>query len=349
MTSTVNLIRILFVCHGNICRSPMAEFVMKQLVRERRLEDAFVIASAATSDEEIGHDLDLRARHTLDVHDIPCERRQARQLNLEDASRWDYLVGMDNANMRNISRMLGPDVDGRVFKLMEFIGSHDDVDDPWYTGDFETTYDKVLNGCIGLLGHVSEHDLDLPRLRMIHEIDWIDATYERLRRDNKVLFSRDSPLLQELNDLISCKNHRALVLWALDFAQESVEDFETRYPDEPRPREALQAAHDWAAGTIKMRPAQRAIIDCHAVAKELESPVDIALVHAIGQACSVVHTEKHALGYPMYDLTAIALKKGIEGCKDAVESRVGEYERRLLLWAEREPEFEGPWAKFLQD
>ena len=180
-------------------------------------------------------------------------------------------------------------------------------------------------------------------------MDWLEDARAKLKRGNKVLVVKDSPLLETLRTLIVRQNHRALVLWALDFVQESVEDFETRHPDELRPREALQAAHDWATGAIKMRPAQRKILDCHAVAKELESPVDIALVHAIGQACSVVHTAGHALGYPMYELTAIIHTQGIDECKIVVESRVSEYERRLLLWAEREPGFEGPWATFLQD
>ena len=180
-------------------------------------------------------------------------------------------------------------------------------------------------------------------------MDWLEDARAKLRRGNKVLIAKDSPLLETLRDLISQQNHRALVLWALNFAEESIEDFETRHPNEPRPREALDAARDWAAGAIKMRPAQRKILDCHAVAKELDSSVDVALCHAIGQACSVVHTEGHALGYPMYELTAIIRAKGIDECRDAVESRVSEYERRLLFWAEREPEFEDPWATFLMD
>ena len=349
MTSTADPIRILFICHGNICRSPMAEFVMKQLVREQGLENSFVIESAATSTEEIGNDVHPGTKRLLDAHDIPYERRHARQLRADDASAWDYLIGMDSANVRNIRRMLGVDVEGKVFKLMEFARSSADVADPWYTGDFETTYADVLEGCRGLLEHILSSEQASPHLQEKPDMDWLEDARAKLRRGNKVLIVKDSPLLETLRDLISQQNHRALVLWALDFAQESVEDFETRRPDEPRPREALDAARDWAAGAIKMRPAQRKTPDCHAVAKELDSPVDVALCHAIGQACSVVHTEGHALGYPMYELTAIIHAKGIDGCRDTVESRVSEYERRLLFWAEREPEFEGPWAAFLQD
>ena len=154
MTSTVNPIRILFVCHGNICRSPMAEFVMKQLVRERELESAFVIASAAASTEEIGNDIHPGTKRLLEAHDIPYEKRSARQLRADDTSAWDYLIGMDNANVRNSRRMLGTGADDKVFKLMEFAGSSADVADPWYTGDFETTYADVLEGCKGLLEHI---------------------------------------------------------------------------------------------------------------------------------------------------------------------------------------------------
>lgn len=181
------------------------------------------------------------------------------------------------------------------------------------------------------------------------EPSWLEDTRCKLKRGNKVLFAKDSPLLQELDGLIAQQNRRALVLWAFDFAQESIEDFERRHPGESRPREALQASRDWAAGKIKMRPAQRRILDCHAVAKELSSPVDIAICHAIGQACSVVHTKGHALGYPLYDLTAIVRKVGIDECRHAVENRTSEYVLKLLSWAEREPELEGPWAKFLQN
>ena len=154
MTSNADPIRILFICHGNICRSPMAEFVMKQLVREQGLENSFVIESAATSTEEIGNDMHPGTKRLLDAHDIPYERRRARQLRADDASAWDYLIGMDSANVRNIRRMLGADTEGKVFKLMEFAGSSADVADPWYTGDFETTYADVHEGCKGLLEHI---------------------------------------------------------------------------------------------------------------------------------------------------------------------------------------------------
>ncbi len=147
-------IRILFVCHGNICRSPMAEFVMKDLVEKRGLEDLFVIASAATSTEEIGNDVHHGTKRILDRMGVPYEARSARRLRSTDARAWDYLIGMDEANIRNMRRMLGSEAEDRIFKLMEFAGSYDDVADPWYTGDFETTYDDVLAGCRGLIASI---------------------------------------------------------------------------------------------------------------------------------------------------------------------------------------------------
>lgn len=146
--------RILFVCHGNICRSPMAEFVMKDLVRKRGLGDRFLIASAATSTEEIGNDIHWGTCRVLTEHGVPFTPRSARRLRVDDATAWDYIVGMDEANVRNIGRILGPGTLGRTFKLLAFAGRTDDVADPWYTGDFETTYRDVLEGCTALLERI---------------------------------------------------------------------------------------------------------------------------------------------------------------------------------------------------
>lgn len=127
---------------------------MKDLVRKKRLEDRFVIASAATSTEELGNDTHRGTKRMLDKMGVPYERRAARQLRRTDADAWDYIIGMDEANIRNMRRMLGPDIDYKLYKLLEFAGSTDDVADPWYTGDFEATYDDVLAGCRGLLAHL---------------------------------------------------------------------------------------------------------------------------------------------------------------------------------------------------
>ena len=148
------MIKILFVCHGNICRSPMAEFVMKDLVRKAGLESQFHIASAATSTEEIGSPVYPPARRKLAEHGIKCSGKTARQLTRADYDRYDLLIGMDNANLRNMRRICGGDSDGKIRLLLEFTGRSGEVADPWYTGDFETTWRDVLEGCSGLLSHL---------------------------------------------------------------------------------------------------------------------------------------------------------------------------------------------------
>lgn len=149
------MIKILFVCHGNICRSPMAEFIMKDLVRREGLEGVFYIASAATSTEEIwngvGNPVYPPARQKLAEHGIDCGGKRAVQLVRGDYGEYDYLIGMDSANIRNMIRMLGGDPEGKVVKLLSFAGVDRDISDPWYTGDFESTYRDVVQGCTALL------------------------------------------------------------------------------------------------------------------------------------------------------------------------------------------------------
>ncbi len=146
--------RILFVCHGNICRSPMAEFVMKHLVEKAGLADDYDIASAATSTEEIGNSVYPPARRKLAEHGIDCQGKRARQLTRGDYSRYDLLVGMDGQNMRNMLRICGGDPQGKLRMFMDFTRRPGDVADPWYTGDFEATWRDVLEGCQGLLQHL---------------------------------------------------------------------------------------------------------------------------------------------------------------------------------------------------
>lgn len=148
--------RILFVCHGNICRSPMAEFVMKDLVRKAGLEGQFHIESAATSTEEIGNPVYPPARRKLAEHGIDCAGKTARQLANADYDAFDLLIGMDRANLRNMHRICGGDFAGKLHLLMDYTGRPGDVADPWYTDDFETTWRDVLAGCEGLLWAVTE-------------------------------------------------------------------------------------------------------------------------------------------------------------------------------------------------
>ena len=143
--------RILFVCHGNICRSPMAEFVMKDLVRRAHREDDFYIESAATSTEEIGNGVYPPARRKLAEHGSGCEGKTARQMTPSDYGRFDLIVGMDQWNLRNMRRICGGDPDGKICLLLDFTNRPGDVADPWYTRDFEATWQDVLEGCRAIL------------------------------------------------------------------------------------------------------------------------------------------------------------------------------------------------------
>lgn len=148
--------RIMFVCHGNICRSPMAELVMRDLVKKKGLSAHVQVASCATSTEEIwngiGSPIYPPARRELARHGIPVdENKRAVQLRREDYEKYDLFVGMDSANIRNMRRILGGDPDGKICKLLSFTGSERDVADPWYTGDFDATWQDVWEGCNALL------------------------------------------------------------------------------------------------------------------------------------------------------------------------------------------------------
>ena len=143
--------KIIFLCHGNICRSPMAEFVMKDLVAKAGLSDKFEIASAATSTEEIGNPVYPPARRKLAEHGISCAGHAARQLTKQDYADYDFLVGMDSANLRDMYRICGGDPDGKISLLLDHTARPGNVADPWYTGDFQATWLDVLAGCQGLL------------------------------------------------------------------------------------------------------------------------------------------------------------------------------------------------------
>ena len=146
--------KILFVCHGNICRSPMAEFVMKDLVKKAGMESQFRIESAATSREEIGNPVYPPARQKLKEHGISCEGHAARQLTNQDYEEYDLLISMDQANLRSMYRICGGDFADKMSLLLEHTDHPGDVADPWYTGDFEATWQDVLAGCQGLLKEI---------------------------------------------------------------------------------------------------------------------------------------------------------------------------------------------------
>lgn len=148
--------KILFVCHGNICRSPMAEFVMKDLVAKAGRAQEFVIESAATSTEEIGNGVYPPAQRKLANHGISCKGKTARQLTWSDYQTFDWLIGMDEWNIRNMHRLTGGDPKGKVLKLMNLTNRPGDVADPWYTGDFEATWQDVNEGCRALLEQIDK-------------------------------------------------------------------------------------------------------------------------------------------------------------------------------------------------
>ena len=146
------------ICHGNICRSTMAEFVMKDMVNKAGMADDYYIESAATSREEIGNDTHPGTKRKLTEAGIPFTKRKARQVTKRDYDEFDYLVIMDQNNLRNLNRIISDDPENKVFKLLDFAGKNRDIADPWYTGNFDETYDDVVEGCQALLDYLEDSD-----------------------------------------------------------------------------------------------------------------------------------------------------------------------------------------------
>lgn len=149
------MIRIMFVCHGNICRSPMAEFIFKDMIKKRNMENDFVVASSATSTEEIwngvGNPVYPPAKTILKTHNIDVGSKRAVRLKANDYSEYDLFIGMDSMNIRNMNRIFGGDSENKIYKLMSYTGCDNDVSDPWYTNDFEKCYEDIYTGCEALL------------------------------------------------------------------------------------------------------------------------------------------------------------------------------------------------------
>ena len=145
------MIKILFVCHGNICRSPMAEFILKDMVKKQGMEDLFHIASAATSTEEIGNPVYPPARRKLSEHGISCEGKRARQMTRADYEKFDYLLAAEERNLINMKRITGGDPDGKMYRILDFSREPGNISDPWYTGDFDTAYSDIVRGCRAFL------------------------------------------------------------------------------------------------------------------------------------------------------------------------------------------------------
>lgn len=150
------MIKVLMVCHGNICRSTMAESVLTHMVKKRGLEDCFEIDSAATSREEIGCPPHYGTVNKLRQVGIPVVPHRARQMTKADYEYYDYLIGMDSANIRNMNRIAGSDPDGKIYKLPSFARKRSDIADPWYTGNFDETYRDVVEGCEAFIQYLME-------------------------------------------------------------------------------------------------------------------------------------------------------------------------------------------------
>lgn len=188
-----------------------------------------------------------------------------------------------------------------------------------------------------------------PRTAPKEEFGMFSDVEEKIKRRNAVLFSRDSECLQGLRVLIEQQKHRTVVMWALECAKAPLAQFEEKYPDEARPRAALELSEAWARGKVKMPVARRAILDAHAVAKEVADPAYGALCHAIGHAGASVHVETHALGLPFYELTALVRMGGMDGYQKRVLEKIDFYCARLLYWQENIDTLDVEWARFLLD
>lgn len=154
------MIKVMFVCHGNICRSPMAEFIFKDMVKKQGLAREFMIASSATSTEEIwngtGNPVYPPAKRELERHGLSCNGKRAVQLKPDDYEKYDYFIGMDNANLRNMKRIFGGDPKNKISRIMDYTDRRTDVADPWYSGRFDTAYRDIYDGCAGLLNNLSK-------------------------------------------------------------------------------------------------------------------------------------------------------------------------------------------------
>lgn len=178
---------------------------------------------------------------------------------------------------------------------------------------------------------------------------WVVEVKEKIKRKNQILFSRDSACLQELLQQICLQKHRTLVLWAFYNVEYPLFRLKEHMPEEQRPGQAVTMCKLWAEGKVKMPIAKKALLQAHQVAKETDCPEDIALCHAIGQACATVHVETHAIGLAIYELTAIVRRFGIEACQQPIEQKITDYITSLKQCEKEIQNDTRPWAAFLLD
>lgn len=152
------MIKVMFVCLGNICRSPMAEFVLKDIVKKQGLGKNFYIKSSATSNEEIGNDIHYGTRNKLIQKGIPFKKRKATRLMPEDYNKYDYIIGMEESNIRNIKRIVGNDIEHKIYRLLDYSDNPRDIADPWYTGNFEITYNDIVEGCNAFIKYLENNE-----------------------------------------------------------------------------------------------------------------------------------------------------------------------------------------------
>ena len=151
---------ILFVCYGNICRSPMAEMIFKDIIYKNNKRYMFSCVSRATSVEELGNDIYPRAKRKLDSEGIYVEKHVATQFKRDDYNKYDYIIVMEERNKRDVIRIMGPDIEDKVHLLLEYTDNLKDIDDPWYTGDFDTAFDEIYKGCVGLYNFLLNKEVD---------------------------------------------------------------------------------------------------------------------------------------------------------------------------------------------
>lgn len=153
------MIKVMFVCHGNICRSPMAEFILKDIIKKRGLEDKFVISSSATSTEEIGNPVHPGTRKKLSSFNINTTGKKAVQITKSDYEKYDYIFLMDNNNIRNIKRIIDSDPDNKICRFLDITNNPRDIADPWYTGNFDETYNDILEGCTAFIKKLESENI----------------------------------------------------------------------------------------------------------------------------------------------------------------------------------------------